>query len=35
VELPALAAKVLDDKITDRKAIMRLVKNWQADWLRA
>ena len=34
-ELPALARKVLDDKITDRKAIKRLVKDWQADYLRA
>jgi hypothetical protein len=34
-ELPALARKVLDDKITDRKTIKRLVKDWQADYLRA
>jgi hypothetical protein len=34
-ELPALARKVLDDKMTDRKAIKQLVKNWQADWMRA
>jgi hypothetical protein len=34
-ELPALARKVLDDKMTDRKAIKHLVKNWQADWMRA
>ena len=34
-ELPALARKVLDDKLTDRKAIKRLVKDWQADYLRA
>jgi len=34
-ELPALARKVLDDKLTDRKAIKQLVKDWQADWIRA
>jgi len=34
-ELPALARKVLDEKLTDRKAIKQLVKDWQADWLRA
>ena len=34
-ELPALARKVLDDKLTDAKAIKKLVQNWQADWLRA
>ena len=34
-ELPALARKVLDDKITDRKTIKKLVKDWQADWMRA
>jgi hypothetical protein len=34
-ELPALARKVLDEKMNDRKAIKRLVKNWQADYLRA
>jgi hypothetical protein len=34
-ELPALARKVLDDKITDRKAIKKLVKDWQADYMRA
>jgi hypothetical protein len=34
-ELPALARKVLDDKMNDRKAIKHLVKDWQADWLRA
>ena len=34
-ELPALARKVLDDKLTDRKAIKQLVKDWQADNLRA
>jgi len=33
-ELPALARKVLDEKLTDRDAIKKLVKNWQADLLR-
>ena len=34
-ELPALARKVLDEKLNDRKAIKRLIKDWQADYLRA
>jgi hypothetical protein len=34
-ELPALARKVLDDKLNDRKAIKQLIKNWQGDYLRA
>lgn len=34
-ELPALARKVLDDKMNDRKAIKQLIKDWQADYLRA
>jgi dolichyl-phosphate-mannose--protein O-mannosyl transferase len=34
-ELPDLARKVLDEKLEDRKAIKRLVKDWQADLLRA
>ena len=34
-ELPALARKVLDEKLNDRKSIKRLVKDWQADYLRA
>ena len=34
-ELPDLARKVLDDKLTDRKQIKLLVKNWRADHLRA
>ncbi len=34
-ELPELARKVLDEKIEDRKAIKKLVKNWQPDFLRA
>jgi len=34
-ELPALARKVLDEKMNDRKTIKQMVKEWQADWLRA
>lgn len=34
-ELPALARKVLDEKMGDRKAIKRLIKDWQGDYLRA
>ncbi len=34
-ELPTLARKVLDDKLTDRKAIKQMVKHWQGDYLRA
>lgn len=34
-ELPALARKVLDEKIAERKAIKRLIKNWKPDYLRA
>jgi hypothetical protein len=34
-ELPALARKVLDEKITKRKPIKLLVKDWQPDEQRA
>jgi hypothetical protein len=34
-ELPALARQVLQEKLDDRKAIKRRVKNWQGDFLRA
>src|ERR1700738_1179319 len=34
-ELPALARKVLDEKMKDRKAIKQLVKTWKPDYLRA
>jgi dolichyl-phosphate-mannose--protein O-mannosyl transferase len=34
-ELPALARKVLDEKLCDRKAIKQLIKNWKPDYLRA
>ncbi len=33
-ELPALARRVLDEKLTDRNAIKRLVKSWRPDYLR-
>ena len=35
VELPALARKVLDAKMNQRKPIKQMVKNWRADYLRA
>jgi hypothetical protein len=34
-ELPVLARRVLDERLQDRKAIKRLVQDWQADHLRA
>ena len=34
-ELPALARRVLDERLQDRKAIKRLITDWQADNLRA
>jgi hypothetical protein len=34
-ELSALARKVLDDKMQERKAIKQLVKTWKPDYLRA
>lgn len=34
-ELPVLARKVLDEKLTERKAIKQLVQNWRPDHLRA
>jgi hypothetical protein len=33
-ELPGLARRVLDEGITDRKAIKQAVKNWRADHQR-
>ena len=33
--LPALARKVLDEKLNNRKTIKQLIKDWQADCLRA
>lgn len=34
-ELPELARKVLQDKLTNRKVIKKMVRDWQADFLRA
>ena len=34
-ELPELARRVLNDKLTERKAIKQMVKNWIPDYLRA
>jgi hypothetical protein len=34
-ELPVLARKVLDEKVTQRKAIKQLIKTWRPDYQRA
>jgi len=34
-ELPALVSRVVADRVVDRKAIKKMVKDWQADYLRA
>jgi dolichyl-phosphate-mannose--protein O-mannosyl transferase len=34
-ELPSLAQRVLDEKLTNRTAIKKLVRDWQPDFLRA
>lgn len=34
-ELPALAETVLADRLDDRKTIKRMIRDWQADLLRA
>lgn len=34
-EVPALARRVLDEKLADLGSIKRLVQNWRADHLRA
>lgn len=34
-ELPLLAQKVLDEKLTSRNEIKKMVRDWQADLLRA
>jgi len=34
-ELPALARKVLDEKLMERKAIKQLIKTWRPDYQRA
>lgn len=33
-ELPELCRKVLDEKITVRKEIKKMIKDWQGDYLR-
>jgi len=33
-ELPALARRVLDERLTDRDAIKRLIRQWRPDYLR-
>ena len=34
-ELPALARRVLDEKVQERKAIKQMITDWQADHFRA
>ncbi len=34
-ELPELARRVLDERLVDQRLIKQLVRNWQADHLRA
>jgi hypothetical protein len=34
-ELPGLARKVLDEKLTTGKQIKQLIQNWRPDYLRA
>jgi Family of unknown function (DUF6526) len=34
-ELPDLARKVLDEELTDQKAIKLMIRDWQGDFLRA
>jgi hypothetical protein len=34
-ELPALARRVLDERLKDKKAIKKMIVDWQADHLRA
>jgi hypothetical protein len=34
-ELPDLVRKVLQDNLTDRRAIKKLIRDWQPDFLRA
>jgi dolichyl-phosphate-mannose--protein O-mannosyl transferase len=34
-ELPGLAKKVLDEKLNDRNAIKKMIRDWQPDMLRA
>ena len=34
-ELPVLARRVLDEKLTDRKTIKKMIQKWRPDFLRA
>lgn len=34
-ELPTLMKRVLDEKVTSRKAVKQLIENWRPDYLRA
>ncbi|HYT69586.1 MAG TPA: DUF6526 family protein [Vicinamibacterales bacterium] len=34
-ELPALSRKVLEERLNDQKVIKQMIKDWQADYLRA
>lgn len=34
-ELPELARKVLEAKVSDRKAIKKMIQKWEPDYLRA
>lgn len=34
-ELPDLARTVLDQQLTDKKAIKRMIRDWRPDYLRA
>jgi Family of unknown function (DUF6526) len=34
-ELPVLARKVLDDKLSDQTTIKKMIRDWEADHLRA
>lgn len=34
-ELPALARRVLDEKLNDRKAVKKMIQRWEPDYLRA
>jgi hypothetical protein len=34
-ELPDLARRVIEERVTDRTAIKKMVKNWRPDYLRA
>jgi hypothetical protein len=34
-ELPELCTRVLDERLQDKKAIKKMIKNWQGDFLRA